>query len=367
MLAYAFGVVLFVLCICLSVALHEAGHLLAAKSFGMKVRRYFIGYGPTLFSFRRGGTEYGLKWLPLGGFCDIAGMTTLDEVKPDEVPRAMWRFKAWQRTVVMAAGPVSHFLLGLVVLYAMATTMGLPNLAGTPDVATVTSGAPAQAAGVQPGDRIVAVARRDTPTYPEVIAALRQSNGPTPVEVLRQGEPVPLNVDVRDGAIGVTFPGVYEYNAVTAVGGVAGFTGQMFGQTWQRLIELPQRIPAVAHSIFGGERDPNTPVSVVGMSRIGGEAVQQGLWPLFFLLLASFNFFMGVLNLLPLLPLDGGHVAVIWYERVRNGVRRLFGKAAAGPVDYTKLLGATMVVVLVGGAVMLLTIAADLVNPVRLT
>lgn len=262
---------------------------------------------------------------------------------------------------------MAHFLLGLVVLYAMATTMGLPNLAGNPDVASVTSGAPAQAAGVQPGDRIVAVAGQDTPTYPEVIAALRRSGGPTPVEVLRQGNPVPLTVNVRDGAIGVTFPGVYEYNAVTAVGGAAAFTGQMFGQTWQRLIELPQRIPSVVHSIFGGERDPNSPVSVVGMSRIGGEAVQQGLWPLFFLLLAGFNFFMGVLNLLPLLPLDGGHLAVIWYERVRNSVRRLFGKAAVGPVDYTKLMGATMVVVLIGGAVMLLTITADLVNPVRLT
>ena len=128
MLAYIIGVVLFALGICVSVALHEAGHMVTAKAFGMKVRRYFVGFGPTVFSLRRGETEYGLKWIPLGGFCDIAGMTALDEVTPDEAPRAMWRFKTWKRTVVMSAGSVTHFILGFVVLYLMAVTMGLPNL-----------------------------------------------------------------------------------------------------------------------------------------------------------------------------------------------------------------------------------------------
>jgi membrane-associated protease RseP (regulator of RpoE activity) len=366
-LAYSLGVVLFVLGICLSVALHEAAHLLTAKSFGMRVRRYFVGYGPTAFSIRRGETEYGLKWLPFGGFCDIAGMTVLDELKPDEVSRAMWRYPAWKRTVVLASGSLAHFLLGFAVLYAMAATMGLPNLAGTPEVVSVAGAAPAQAAGIQAGDRIVAVAGARTTTYTDVISRLQRANGPTAVEVLRDGHPLALTVNVQGGVIGVTFPRMYEYNPVTAIGGAAGFTGQMFTQSWQRLIELPQRIPAVVHSIFGGQRDPDSPVSVVGMSRIGGEAVQQGLWPLFFLLLASFNFFIGVFNLLPLLPMDGGHIAVISYERVRDGVRRLCGKAAAGPVDYTRLAGVTMVLVFAGGAVTLLTVAADLVNPVRLS
>jgi membrane-associated protease RseP (regulator of RpoE activity) len=366
-LAYALGVGLFVLGICVSVALHEAGHLLTAKAFGMKVRRYFVGYGPTVFSFRRGETEYGLKWFPFGGFCDIAGMTALDEVTPEESPRAMWRSKAWKRTVVMVSGSLAHLILGFVVLYAMAVTMGLPNLAGTPDVASVTGGAPAQAAGIRPGDRIVAVAGQTTPSYGEVVARLHQAAGPITVDVLRDGRAVPVTVDVRDGVIGVTFSRMYSYGPVTAAGGAAEFAGRMFGQTWQRMVELPGRIPAVAHSIFGGERDPNSPMSVVGMSRIGGEAVQQGLWPLFFLLLASFNFFIGVFNLLPLLPMDGGHIAVIWYERVRDAVRGLFGKTAAGPVDYSRLAGVTMVLVFAGAAVTLLTVAADLVNPIRLS
>ena len=112
MLAYIIGVVLFALGIGLAVALHEAGHMLTAKAFGMKVRRYFIGFGPKVFSFRRGETEYGLKVIPAGGFCDIAGMTALDEVTPDEAPRAMWRYPTWKRVVVLASGSITHFILG---------------------------------------------------------------------------------------------------------------------------------------------------------------------------------------------------------------------------------------------------------------
>ncbi|UQS23295.1 site-2 protease family protein [Amycolatopsis thermalba] len=405
-MAYVFGVVLFALGICVSVALHEAGHMLTAKAFGMKVRRYFVGFGPTVFSFRRGETEYGLKWIPLGGFCDIAGMTALDEVKPDEAPRAMWRFKTWKRTVVMAAGSVTHFILGFVVLYLMAATMGLPNAVGKPQISTVSEcvrsattdeefanpvcrpgdAAPAKSGGIQPGDEIVSVNGTRTPTYSDVTAAIQQLSGPTRFEVERDGRIVPLTVDVvrvdrpvtdpanpngpekvvSVGSIGVTFQRMFEYNAITAIAGAAGFTGDMFVQTWQRLLEFPERIPAVVSSIFGGERDPNTPVSVVGASRIGGEAVEAGLWSLFLLLLASLNFFVGVFNLLPLLPLDGGHIAVIWYERVRDWIRKLRGKAAGGPVDYSKLSAVTVVLVLIGGAVTLLTVTADIVNPIRL-
>jgi membrane-associated protease RseP (regulator of RpoE activity) len=387
--AYIFGVALFALGICVSVALHEAGHMVTAKMFGMKVRRYFVGFGPTVFSFRRGETEYGLKWIPLGGFCDIAGMTALDEVTPDESSRAMWRYKTWKRTVVLAAGSVTHFILGFVVLYLMAATMGLPNFLLTPQVASVSEcvqdstsnqdyknpdcapgdPAPALAAGMQPGDVIVAVDGTSTPTYSDVIEKVRPLSGPTDIQVRRDGDVVPLQVDVTKverpvldpenpgappkivevGSIGVTFPSRFEYGPIAAVGGAFTFTGDMFVQTWQRLLEFPERIPAVVESIFGEERDPNTPVSVVGASRIGGEAVEQGLWILFLFLLASLNFFVGVFNLLPLLP------------------RRMRGKAAGGPVDYTRLSAVTMVFVLIGGAVVLLTVTADIVNPIRIS
>ncbi len=404
MLAYIIGVVLFALCIGASLALHEAGHLLSAKAFGMKVRRYYVGFGPRLFSFRRGETEYGLKAIPVGGFCEIAGMTALDEVDPADEPRAMWRQKTWKRTVVMATGPFTHFLLGFVVLYVMAVTFGLPNLAEKPVISQVSScvrdakttaeltdpncrpgeTGPAQAAGMRPGDEVVAVGGVATPTWTAMVDRVRHSSGPTEFKVLRGEETLRLTVDVPKvdrpitsaegkadvtavGVAGVTATPSFEYSGLTAVGGTMSFAGDMFGQTFQKLIEFPQRIPAVVHAIFGGERDPNTPVSVVGASRIGGEAVEAGLWQLFLLLLAGLNFFMGVFNLLPLLPLDGGHIAVTWYEHIRNWLRGRHGKTAAAPVDYTRLSGVTVVLIMLGGAVMLLTVAADIVNPIRIS
>jgi membrane-associated protease RseP (regulator of RpoE activity) len=395
--AYVVGVVLFALGIGVSLALHEAGHLVAAKAFGMKVRRYFVGIGPTLFSFRRGETEYGLKWVPVGGFCDVAGMTTLDELTPDEERRAMWKQKAWKRTTVMLAGPVTHFALAFGILYLLATTLGLPNVAERPVVSAVSScvadartsdeladpacapGArgPAQAAGIRPGDEITGVGGLATPTWTEMVAAVRDSSGPTVFDVRRGEEELRLTVDVPRldrpgvdeavGVAGVTADTSFDYGPVAGIGATASFSADMIGQTATKLAEFPQRIPAVVSSIFGAERDPDTPVSVVGASRIGGEAVEAGLWQLFFLLLAGLNFFMGVFNLLPLLPLDGGHIAVIWYERVRNWLRARRGETAAAPVDFTRLSNVTMVLVLIGGAVMLLTITADIVNPIRLT
>jgi membrane-associated protease RseP (regulator of RpoE activity) len=140
----------------------------------------------------------------------------------------------------------------------------------------------------------------------------------------------------------------------------------MFVRVWEGLMAFPQKIPKVIEAIGGGERDPDTPVSVVGASIIGGDAVEAGVWELFLLLLATLNFFVGVFNLLPLLPLDGGHIAVLFYEKVRDWLRKLRGKPAGGPVDYTKLSAVTMVFIFIGGAIMLLTITADIVNPIRI-
>ncbi|SMD21220.1 M50 family metallopeptidase [Kibdelosporangium aridum] len=397
------GVVLFALGIGLSVALHEAGHMFTAKWFGMKVRRYFIGFGPKIFSFRRGETEYGLKAIPGGGFCDIAGMTALDEMTPDEEKNAMYRYPAWKRVIVMAAGSVTHFILGFIILYILAATISLPNLADRPVVAstscvqsdtinmdttkprpgcTATDPNPAAQAGLRSGDLIVAVNGTETSTFPELRAALKPLSGPQRITVERDGNEQTFTVDVtvaqrlmlRDGnrvlepqgSIGVVQQRQFEYDAWSAVGGTISFAGDMFAKTWEGLIRFPERIPAVVRAIGGGERDPDTPVSVVGASILGGDAVERGLWDVVLLLLASLNFFIGVFNLLPLLPLDGGHIAVIVYEKIRNALRRMRGKPAGGPVDYSKLMAVTMVVVFIGGAVMLLTITADIVNPIRL-
>ena len=139
---FVLGVVLFALGITASVALHEAGHMWTAQKLGMKVRRYYIGFGPRIFSFRRGETEYGLKALPAGGFCDIAGMTALDELAPDEYDRAMYKQKTWKRLVVMSGGIAMNFLIGIVLVYALAVSSGLPNTETRAVVGTVGCAAP---------------------------------------------------------------------------------------------------------------------------------------------------------------------------------------------------------------------------------
>lgn len=404
MLVWIFGVVLFAIGVGASIALHEAGHMWTAKAFGMKVRRFYIGFGPKIFSFRRGETEYGLKAIPAGGFCDIAGMTALDEVTPEEEPRAMWKYPAWKRIVVMSAGSGMHFILGFLILYLMAVSFGLPNTESRPVLAQVTCAAPTQDpvnftvpectsedprpaadAGIEPGDEVVAVAGKATPTWTDVTKAVRASSGPTELTVRHDGTDRTVTVDVPTvrrvvtdakpgesndlesvGALGVSLSPSLDYGPVAGAGATVVFTGEMFARTWQGLLAFPEKLPKVVQAIGGGERDPETPVSVVGASVIGGDAVERGLWSLFFLFLASLNFFVGVFNLLPLLPMDGGHIAITIYERIRNWIRTLRGRPIGAPVDYTKLLPLTMVIIVLGGAVVLLTVTADIVNPIRL-
>jgi membrane-associated protease RseP (regulator of RpoE activity) len=394
--SFVFGVVLFALGIAISIALHEAGHLLTAKAFGMRVRRYFVGFGPKIFSFRRGETEYGLKVIPAGGFCDIAGMTALDEVTDEERPRAFFRKPTWQRVVVLSAGSAMHFLIGIVLIYVLALTSGLPNTRDTATAGEISCAAgqvapaqllpcgpgdprPAADAGLRTGDTIVAVAGTPTPTWPDAVKAIQASNGPTPVVVERAGERLTLTMNVPQvqrldprtgaprtvGAIGVGQQTVMEYGAVAAVPATLSYTGTMFAQVWQGLMMFPEKVPRLLDAITGGERDLETPVSVVGASVIGGDLAERGLWQVFVQLLVMLNFFVGVFNLLPLLPLDGGHIAVNLYERVRDWTRAKLGKVPMPPVDYTKLLPLTYVVILVGGAVSLLTLTADIVNPIR--
>src|ERR1700704_6113073 len=168
------GWVIFLVALLFSVMLHETGHFVLAKKFGMKVRRYFVGFGPTLWSTRRGETEYGVKAVPLGGFCDIAGMTPVEELAPDENDRAMYKQTTWKRVAVLFAGPGMNFIICLVLIYVVALVWGLPNLHPAtqaivgetaciaPEVApgkigNCTGPGPAALAGIRPGDVVVKV------------------------------------------------------------------------------------------------------------------------------------------------------------------------------------------------------------------
>jgi membrane-associated protease RseP (regulator of RpoE activity) len=397
---FVVGIVLFALAILISVALHECGHMWVARATGMRVRRYFVGFGPTLWSTRRGETEYGVKAVPLGGFCDIAGMTSVDALKPDEVDRAMFKQKAWKRAAVLFAGPGMNFLIGLVLIYSIAVVWGLPNLHApttavvgqtacvAPEVAKAKLGqctgpGPAAAAGIRSGDVVVKIGNSDVHTFDELVAAVHGLSGPVPIVIQRNGTDITTVVDVTQtqrwvkdsdptastvGAIGIS-PAQYgptHYNPITAVPATFTFTGDLAVELGKSIAAIPSKVGALLHAIGGGHRDPQTPISVVGASIIGGDTVNHGLWVAFWFFLAQLNFVLGAVNLIPLLPFDGGHIAIAVYEKIRNSIRSGRGMAAAAPVNYLKLMPATYVVLIVVVSYMVLTVTADLVNPIRL-
>jgi membrane-associated protease RseP (regulator of RpoE activity) len=399
---FVIGIVLFALAILISVALHECGHMWIGRATGMKVRRYFVGFGPTLWSTRRGETEYGLKAVPAGGFCDIAGMTAVEELEPDERDRAMYKQKTWKRTAVLLAGPGMNFVIGLVLIYLIAVTWGLPNL-HPPTAAVIgqtacaarevqqgqfaqcTGPGPAGQAGIKPGDVVVQVGDKPVSSFTDLAAAVRKLHGSVPVVIERNGTKMTKYVDVTQtqrwvsdgkggavpanvGVMGVAAPafGPTHYNVLTAVPATFAFTGSLSAELGKSLVAIPTKVGALVHAIGGGHRDLDTPISVVGASIIGGDTVNHGLWEAFWLFLAQLNFVLGVVNLVPLLPFDGGHIAIALYEKLRNMVRSARGKVAAGPVNYLKLMPATYVVLVLVVGYMLLTVTADLVNPIRL-
>ncbi|HEY8453115.1 MAG: M50 family metallopeptidase [Micromonosporaceae bacterium] len=415
---FAVGVVLFALGIILSICLHEAGHLGTAKGFGMLATQYFVGFGPTLWSFRRGETEYGIKALPVGGFVRIAGWTPdAGDVPRGQEHRAMWRFPVWKRTVVMGAGSAVHFVLGFALLwgvFAFAPINDFDKLDRTaPTVESVTAcavpewradpatggqrecapGDPpsaAAAAGLRPGDVIVAFDGVPVTGWADLTSRVRAAGGQTvTLTYERDGVPHEATVELpvverpredlepgsvigpgdleRVGFLGVT-PVIPRtvFGPVDGLGMAADRTVALFRATVEAVGRLPERIPDLWHAVLGGERDPETPMSVVGASRIGGELWERGELPTWLVFLAGVNFFVGVFNLVPLLPLDGGHIAIAWFERARSWVYVRLGRPDPGRVDYDKLMPVTYVVILIMAGFFLLTVAADIISPVQL-
>lgn len=397
-----------------------------AKAFGMRVTRFFVGFGPTVWSFNRGETEYGFKAIPLGGFVKITGMTEQDEheeqVEEKDRHRVFWNKPLWQRTTVLAAGSVVHFILGFVILWILASFVGAPNPAYADEVAETSrvevldclssepdlecteadAASPASEAGLQDGDEIVSIDGRqiageqcavdESSVMPEsawdcVLLEVGDLEAGEEVDFAIARDGTEFNVaiapelnEVRtaDGGvtevaqIGITrsidpsIPAEKVYGPVGGVAGAANWTGDMAVQIGKAIPKIPEKIPAVWNSIFGAERDPETPVSVVGASRLGGEMVERDLWSSFFVLLAILNFFVGVFNLLPLLPMDGGHIAIAWFERLRSGIARLRNKPDPGRVDYMKMMPLTYAVILLLAGFTLLLVTADVVNPITL-
>ena len=401
MVGYFGGVALFALGIMVTIALHEWGHMRSALACGMKVRRFYVGFGTTGVKWNRKGIEYGFKAVPLGGFCDIAGMTAMDEIDEDERPYAMVYKPWWQRIFVLSGGVLMNILVGLVVLYAVAVTAGLPDPDAdyTPTVAKTacvpasqidaqtlsdcTGAGPAAEAGIRKGDRITAVNGEAVASFVDLRAKLYEMPGQTADLTVERGTEV-LHIDVpvtsvtrlnqagetvTVGAIGVTSEPVdvmRSYGPLDGIGATVRFSGSMLSATLQGLASFPGKIPGVVASIFGAERDQEGPMSVVGASRVGGELVERSQWTMFLMMLASLNFFLALFNLVPLPPLDGGHIAVVIYEKIRDFIRGLRGIAPGQPADYTKLMPITYVMSAVLLGIGAIVIIADVVNPVRL-
>jgi membrane-associated protease RseP (regulator of RpoE activity) len=389
------GVTLFVLALMVAIFLHEGGHFVTAKLFGMKVERFFLGFGPTLWSFRRGETEYGIKALPLGGFCKIAGMSPYESdsnfleedrsasrqpgpvappLPPRTPPSRQFRNKpAWQRAIVLAAGSFTHFVVAVVLIWVVLVAIGIGTGQATTTiertVPTTQSGetAPARAAGLRSGDQIVAVDGRRVATFDELRAALADKGGkPIEITYVRDGQQRTASLVAATengrGFLGFqpteqrrhigTLAAVPESGRLfwdTTVATVKGFGGLVTGIADR--VSAPQPAPGTGGGGGGGGQDG--PIGIVNISRWAGQAVANNQWAIFLALLIQLNIVVGVFNLLPLPPMDGGYLAfVVWQVLTRR------------EVDLRKVVPVAALIV---GLLVMLTVGLvwlDITNPV---
>jgi membrane-associated protease RseP (regulator of RpoE activity) len=392
------GWVIFLVALLFSVMLHETGHFVMAKKFGMKVTRYFVGFGPTLWSTRRGETEYGIKALPFGGFVKIIGMHSLDDVDdPADEPRSFRRQPAWQRIVVLCAGSFMHFVLAFLLIFGLALGIGIENQ-NTTQLGTISTcvaanttqlnngtctasdqASPAKLAGLRLGDQVTAFNGKPLSNWNQLGDAIRKApaGSTADITVKRDGKTLTLHatlatVSGRSGAyLGIAPAVVFQLvNPVRA----AQYAGSAFGQVLAGSVKAVGALPGALPKLFSKDRGSTAAgqvSSVVGAAEATGTAVAANVGWQFkvsfvLLLIASLNIFVGAFNLLPLLPLDGGHIAVIVWERIRAWFARLRGRPDPGPVDMAKVLPVSFSVFVVLMFFGVALILADIVNPVNI-
>jgi membrane-associated protease RseP (regulator of RpoE activity) len=446
-LLYTLGVVVFVLAILVSIGLHEFGHLIPAKRFGGKVTQWFVGFGRTVWSTRRGETEYGIKAIPLGGYVKIVGMLPpgkgdsaidLDEdgrpvervrgsstglftqlvsdareaeweqIRPEDSGRLFYKLPWWKKVIVMAGGPTVNIAIAFFIFLGIFATYGERTLEVAEGPATVgqvsdclipyeESGrrctpddpaTPAVEAGLEAGDVIVAFNGEQVADWEALQDEIRDNaGGDATMVVQRDGERLTLTTNTtvqarptsaddetltQVGFLGVS-PALEERIQTGGVLFTLDRMGEMTVMTVQALGELPANVWDVAQAIVGlEERAADGPVSIVGGSRFAGETAATDVFDTqekavaLLSLIAGFNLFIGLFNFVPLLPLDGGHIAGALYEGLRRGVARLLGRPDPGHVDVAKLLPVAYVAgfaILVMGLVL---IVGDIIVPVSL-
>jgi membrane-associated protease RseP (regulator of RpoE activity) len=433
------GIVAFFLLILASIALHELGHLVPAKKFGVKVTEYMVGFGPTVWSKRKGETSYGIKGIPVGGYIRMVGMLpppkgapegtarsmstgrlalmvedarrqSLEEIAPGDEDRVFYKLPVHKRVIIMLGGPVMNLLLAFFLFAAVLVGIGVPqpSLAvsavvpclptvevpsGQPDAAgeCPTGASPAALAGLQTGDLITAYNGTAPASWDELTQQIREEGAADGVLTVQRADGT--TVDLPVSTVEVTRPVYDDAGNPTGATQTTGFLGvrpeiEYVAQPWSAvpaqmwdltarsavaLVSLPVRVYELVTEtlVGGGERQIDSPVSVVGVSRLGGEVVAseepvEAKLAMFLGLAASLNLFLFLFNLLPILPLDGGHVAGALYEGSRRQWARVRRKPDPGPVDVARLLPVAYVVAVALVVVGAIVIFADLVKPITL-
>lgn len=379
------GAVLFAVLILFAIGFHEFGHFITARWAGIKVSKFFVGFGPTLWSVRRGRmetvedpetgavverpeTEYGIKALPLGGFVKVLGMSPFEEVSTEEQPRSFPAAPAWKRAIVLVAGSATHFITAFAVFLFTFSVLGLPTGEPQPTISSVQmevegEPSPASRAGLRPGDEIVAVEGEEVTEWSQLVETVQGSPGePVSLTILRDGERRELTITpavVEEEGRRIGLIGVLPATSTERVGPVEGITRS--GRTIAELTVALVRIAPDAFSpenlglVPGGEPSDQRGVSVIGAGQISAGLIESGQFAVFLGLFAQINIFIALFNLLPLPPLDGGHLLVLGIEKVR-------GKA----VSPRALLPIMAIVTSLLIALALVLVFQDIVSPVQL-
>lgn len=373
------GILAFAIALLLSVMVHEFGHYITAKRFDMKVTEFFLGFGKRLWSFTRGETEFGIKAIPAGGYCRIEGMTPRDEMPIGEESRAFFGATTTRKLIVLGAGSFAHFVIGFILIFSIFFGVGVNTLLS--DITQVAPNSAAAAAGFQPGDKIMAVDGKKVTNWYDDSQAIRDSRGKElTFTVLRDGNEITISAaptyieSEKRYVLGVvTKIGTQREGFMPSISEAGRATGVLTRESVKALVSLPTKVPQLIRQTFGGEeRDPNGLVGVVGAARVSGDAVSSNKLNnterlgTFLLLVASLNIFVGLFNLLPLLPLDGGHMAVAIADEIRAFFARLRGKPRPAGIDVNVLTPITMTVFVVLAVLTAILLIADIFNPVSL-
>ncbi|MFF3291202.1 M50 family metallopeptidase [Streptomyces sp. NPDC003023] len=425
------GIALFAVGLLFSIAWHELGHLSTAKLFGIRVPQYMVGFGPTLWSRHKGETEYGIKAIPMGGYIRMIGMfppgqdgriearstspwrgmiedarsAAYEELKPGDETRLFYTRKPWKRVIVMFAGPFMNLVLAVAIFLGVMMTFGSPTqtteVAGVQKCVIAQSEnrdtcsksdpqSPAFAAGLREGDKIVAFAGKPVEDWATLSTRIRETIGPATITVERDGTEQVLQATLIENTVakkdedGEVVPeefvpaGYLGFAAKTEIlplsfGASVDRMGGMIENGAESIIALPSKVPDLWAAAFGdGERKDDSPVGVVGAARLSGEVLNldvptTNIVATFLMLLAGFNLSLFLFNMLPLLPLDGGHIAGALWESVRRNIAKVFRRPDPGPFDVAKLMPVAYVVAGVFICFTLLVLVADIVNPVKIS